>query len=134
MANPSLLAAASSQTPVYKLVHLIAPTEEAFETWKETLTGFLGARNVGHDNMGEWEELKWREAGGGIEEEILVAEETQLPAERVVREEEVLKLCKRLGMGMSKEDIASAFQVREFLDSLEIILSLVYVIEIGRSE
>ena len=41
----------------------------------------------------------------------------KVEVERVVREEEVLRLCKRLGMGMGKEEIASAFQVSRFRSS-----------------
>lgn len=52
-----------SQTPAYKLAHLIAPSEEIFELWKCTIAGFLDERKTGVEG-GDWEELRWREAGG----------------------------------------------------------------------
>lgn len=98
-----------SQTPAYKLAHLIAPTEETFELWKDTLSGFLDERKSGVEG-GDWEELRWREAGGasGVPspECLVVADESS----RVVKEDEVLRLCRRLGVGMGKDQIASAFR------------------------
>ena len=100
-----------SQTPAYKLAHLIAPTEETFELWKDTLSGFLDERKSGVEG-GDWEELRWREAGGasGVPspECLVVADESS----RVVKEDEVLRLCRRLGVGIGKDQIASAFRVR----------------------
>jgi hypothetical protein len=118
----SLINTSSSQkTPVYKIIHLISPTDETFETWKDTLNGFLAARKGSGD---DWAEINWREAGGGSEDEMEEGEKKKervekVEVERVVREEEVLRLCKRLGMGLGKEEIASAFQVSDTPSFLE---------------
>lgn len=92
-----------SQTPAYKLAHFIAPNEDSFQLWRETIEGFLQERRGGDSE--DWEELRWREA------ETQNNVEPSSEARQVVREDEVLRLCRRLGVGMGKEEIAAAFRV-----------------------
>lgn len=111
----------TSQTPAYKLAHLIAPSEDIFELWKSTISGFLDERKSGVAG-GDWEELRWREAGG-LEEasnpECVAVDED---SSRVVREGEVLRLCRRLGVGLARDEIASAF--RASLPALRYIIRI----------
>ena len=93
-----------SQTPAYKLAHFIAPNDESFLLWRETVEAFLEEKRGGESK--DWEELRWRES----ESEMNVQENTE--SMQVVREDEVLRLCRRLGVGMGKDEIATAFRVR----------------------
>lgn len=87
----------STTTPSYKLVHFIAPTEEELGLWKTVLERFREGRN-GVPGLGEAEDA------GAIGEE------------KVVKEEEVHRLCARLGMGMGREEVGAAFKVSSLAD------------------
>lgn len=94
--NNSLALLSANTTPSYKLVHFIAPSEEVLELWRSVLDRFregrVGASLVVAPGGGD--------SGSEREEDV-----------RVVKEEEVHRLCARLGMGMSKESVGIAFKV-----------------------
>ncbi|GAA5905492.1 phosphatidylinositol phospholipase C [Sporobolomyces salmoneus] len=86
--------------PAYKLVHFVANSVQDAELWRRTLEKFKEgrvAKAVLSSSTGD--EANPDTVQGSREEE-----------HKVVREEEVLSLCSRLGMGMSKAEISEAFK------------------------
>ncbi|KAL8291858.1 hypothetical protein RQP46_002116 [Phenoliferia psychrophenolica] len=96
--SPLSLLGAPPSGSSYKLVHFIAPTPEALELWRSVLgkvtEGRIAREGVVREDSGA--EVEWEKEG---------AEEG-----KVVKAHEVHALCKRLGMGMGKEEIKAAFE------------------------
>ena len=98
--SPLFLLGAPPSGSSYKLVHFIAPTTEALELWRSVLGKVTGGRTAREGVVREdsGAELEWEKEG---------AEEG-----KVVKAHEVHALCKRLGMGVGKEEVKAAFEVR----------------------
>lgn len=90
---------APSSGSSYKLVHFISLTTDALELWRSVLGKVTEGRAIreGVVRQDSGAELEWEKEG---------AEEG-----KVVKAHEVHTLCKRLGMGMGKDEIRAAFEV-----------------------
>lgn len=89
----TLLGSAGAQ---YKLVHFIAPDEPVAGLWRKA---FEAARG----NLGSAEAL-------AIDQGTATAPSHDCD-DKVVKEDDVVKLCARLGMGLARDQIAKAFRV-----------------------
>jgi phosphatidylinositol phospholipase C, delta len=92
----------------YKTLHLIAATHDVFQMWDGILRKLYGIRQelmsgLGNIEMREavWEKQYWKGADGDGEEK-----------DQKLEFEEVEKLCKRLNIRSSKEELLRLFKVR----------------------
>ncbi|TFK64981.1 PLC-like phosphodiesterase [Pluteus cervinus] len=88
----------------YKTLHLIFPTQDEFQLWHYTLRQMHAVRQelmngLGHHEMREamWDKQHWRSADEGSNDQKLEFEE-------------VLRLCKRLNINSSEEDLDRWFK------------------------
>jgi phosphatidylinositol phospholipase C delta len=85
-------------TPIYKLVHFIAPSAEVLEVWRGVLESYRENKSTGG--------MSYSFSGLAIKDG-----EVEGVEERVVKEEEVHRLCARLGMGMGRDEVGLVFRV-----------------------
>ena len=89
---------------VYKTLHLIAATEDVFRMWDDTLRKLYAIRKLLMSGLGNiemrqavWEKYYWKAANENLDHKLVF--------------EGVEKLCKRLSIQLSSEELLRLFQV-----------------------
>lgn len=107
----------------YKTLHLIAPTKDVFQIWDITLRKLYDIRQQLMSGLGSvemrqtvWEKQFWAGADEGADQKLNF--------------EDVEKLCRRLNINPSREDLLRRFKVRVYIP-FHLIISPHFPVRVG---